>query len=104
MVRFAMRFVLMVATLWMGFGREAEAARPGPTHRIRRYVLRDVHIEGNASDSEKKLLEERIWSTIELIVSENADELAHAEDVAKVLSARPELKGCLDLRCGLQLG
>src|SRR4051794_25436616 len=98
MVRFAMRFVLV---FWALAGI---AAAKGPTHRVKRYVLRDVRIEGNATPAETKLLQERIWSTIELMVSENADELVHAEDVVPVLAQHPDLKACFDVRCGAQLG
>ena len=80
------------------------AAAKGAPHRARRYVLRDVRIEGNATDAEKKLLNERIWSSLELIVSEARDEIAHAEDVAAALAAHPQLKGGYDARVGVELG
>jgi hypothetical protein len=92
-----MRFILVGLLAWVGVA----AARP--QHRARRYVLRDVRIEGNPSEQERKLLEDRIWMTVELMVSQNQDELIHVEEVKAALATRPELKTCFDVRCGAEL-
>src|SRR5438552_17400268 len=89
---------------WLFLFLVAGVASAKPAHRTRRFVLGDLRVEGNATPAEKKLLEERLWSTIELMVSENADELVHAEDVTAALVGHPDLKGCFDVRCGEQLG
>jgi hypothetical protein len=99
----ASRFVVVMLA-WATVGAAAKPPLKPAAHRARRYVLRDVRVEGNASDAEKQLLHERVWSTIELIVSENRDELVHAEDVAAALAQHPELTSCFDLRCGFALG
>ncbi len=99
--RFTLLFCVGFGVLTMGVSSAAPRSAP---HRTRRYVLRDLRIEGNATDDEKKLLHERIWSTIELIVSEGRDELAHEEDVTAALAEHPDLKGCNDARCGAALG
>jgi hypothetical protein len=80
------------------------AAEARPSHKVRRFVLRDVRIEGNATDAEKKLLQERVWLTIELIVSQRSDELVHPEEVEAALKDNPQLKSCFDARCGAELG
>jgi PEGA domain len=100
-VEFGMASLRVLLVLWAACGL---AAAKGAAHRTRRYVLREVRVEGNASDAEKKLLNDRIWSSLELILSEERDEIAHAEDVAAVLAAHPNLKSGYDARVGVELG
>jgi PEGA domain len=95
-----MRSLLVGTIVFLGV---AQARPPEKSHRVRRYVLRDVRLEGNPSDAERKMLQERVFSTVEMIVGEQGDELVHAEDVLGTLGSHPELKTCFDVRCGSEL-
>jgi hypothetical protein len=81
----------------------AHAGRAVP-HLTRKYALRDVRVEGNATPAEKKLLEERILTTVELLIGEKGNEMAHTEEVTAALYRAPHLKSCFDVRCGAELG
>jgi hypothetical protein len=97
-----MRYLAALATLFL-FGGAARAARP-PKGAPKKYAVRDMKIEGNASDAERKLLTERVWNSIELTLADRRDELVHAEEVERVLGERPPLRECYEKHCLLQLG
>jgi hypothetical protein len=78
----------------------ATAAMAAP----RRILLQPLRFAGPVTPAEDKLLQERVFNAVELMLSEWGDELVHREDVLAEVQAHPELKDCAQPRCLLQLG
>src|SRR5437868_3057493 len=70
----------------------------------RRILLEPLRFAGEVSPAEQKLLQERVFDAVELLLSERGDELVHREDLLAEIEAHPALKDCLEARCLLQLG
>src|SRR5437660_9879007 len=70
----------------------------------RRILLQPLRFSGPVTPAEEKLLQERVFDAVELLLSERGDELVHREDLLAQLQAHPELKDCAQPRCLLQLG
>jgi hypothetical protein len=87
---------LLVAISWLA----ASSAIAAP----RRILLQPLRFTGNPAPAEEKLLQERVFDTAELMLSERGDELVHREDLVNELSGHPELKDCAQPRCLLALG
>jgi hypothetical protein len=69
-----------------------------------RFALDQLHLSGNVSAAERKVLEERVWNTVELLVADANAELVHREDLTAAIARHPELKSCDEARCWLRLG
>jgi hypothetical protein len=69
-----------------------------------RFALERINFIGNASPAERKLLDDRVWDTVEFLLSERGFELVHREDLVVELAEHPELKGCTEPRCRMRLG
>jgi hypothetical protein len=98
-----MRSALVILLVWVSVGAAA-AANPTAHKQPRRFALRDLRVEGNATADERKLLTERVFSTVELMVSDQGDELVHPEDVIAGMAGHADWKTCFDARCGLEVG
>jgi hypothetical protein len=69
-----------------------------------RFALERPTITGNVTPAEKKLLDDRIWDTVEFLLADRGVELMHREDLVAELAEHSELKGCTEPRCRMQLG
>jgi len=70
----------------------------------RRFALEPLHVSGNVTAAERQVLDERVWSVVELMVAGANDELIHIEDVQRAVTTESELSGCTEVRCRLRLG
>ena len=84
----------------MTLGLVATSASAAP----RRFALEPLHVSGNVTAAERQLLDERVWSVIELLVMGANEELIHSEDVQRAVTTESELSGCTEVRCRLRLG
>jgi hypothetical protein len=70
----------------------------------KRVALHQIKVTGNASDEERKLLDERIWMAVELLASDRGYDLVHREDFIAAQHENPDVKHCDEPRCNLKLG
>jgi hypothetical protein len=70
----------------------------------RRILLQPLRFAGPVAPAEEKMLQERVFDTVELLLSQQGDELVHREEVMAEVQAHPELKDCAQPRCLLSLG
>jgi hypothetical protein len=69
----------------------------------RRYAIGEIRVEGDVAGAERRDVEERAWRTLALLLPADAT-LAPEDAVERALARVPELRGCGDDRCNLQLG
>jgi hypothetical protein len=87
----------------------AEAAKPTPVKRAgggaaRRYAVRSLVLDGPITEAEAKLLRERLVNAFELGLVERNYLLVPPAEVEALERANPELKDCVGVRCGFDIG
>jgi len=100
--------VVVVAAL-CAIAATVEAAKPPPIKRAgagaaRRYAVRSLVLDGPVTDAEAKLLRERLVNAFELGLVERNFLLVPPAEVDAVERANPELKNCVGVRCGFDIG
>lgn len=79
------------------------SARPGAP-RPRVFALRELRVDGDMTEAERKLLKERTLTAVEMIVIQAGAQFIEMDEVERVLGKRKNLRDCYEWRCGAQLG